>query len=66
MAESVRTYHWPQQFRLLQENVPYSLADMCNNRGFLRTSMKLGRVIVHDPKSIFRYGATSGLTFGDP
>ena len=38
---------------------------MCNSCGFLHTSMKLGRVIEHDPKSIFRYGATSDLTFGD-
>ena len=34
--------------------------------GFLRTRMKLlGKVIEHDPKSIFRYGATWDLTFGD-
>jgi len=31
----------------------------------LCTNVKLGRVIEHDPKSIFRYGATSGVTFGD-
>jgi len=39
---------------------------MCNNCGFIRKSMKLGRVInMILIKSIFRYGATSDLTFGD-
>ena len=33
--------------------------------GFLYTSMKLGRVIDHDHRSIFGYGATWDLTFGD-
>jgi len=27
--------------------------------------MKLSRIIEHDPKSIFRYGASSDMTFGD-
>jgi len=38
---------------------------MCNCCGFVRASMKLGRVIKRDPKSIFRYGTPSDLTFGD-
>jgi len=32
---------------------------------YVQTSVKLVSVIEHDPKSIFRYGATSDLTFGD-
>ena len=39
-------------------------AKICDNRGFLRTSMKLGRDIEHDLRNNLRSGGTSDLTFG--
>ena len=40
--------------------VRWICAKICDNRGYLRTSMKLGRVIEHDLS-----GGTSDLIFGD-
>ena len=40
-------------------------AKICDNRGFLRTSMKLGRVLEHDLRNNLRSEGTSDLTFGD-
>ena len=64
--------NWKYWLLPLKMHLVYSLilvrricAKICDNRGFLRTSMKLGRVIEHDLRNDLRSGGTSDLTFGD-